>query len=64
MLTLVGCNSSGQKELTNHAKYDSFELILQDAIIEEMNDGTKTVKIKAEYTNSSEESQYAYSSCC
>lgn len=62
MLTLVGCNSSGQKELTNHAKYDSFELILQDAIIEEINDGTKIVKIKAEYTNSSEEPQYAYSS--
>lgn len=61
MVSLVGCNSSEQHNLTNHAKFESYELILQDAVIDEMEDGTKVVKINADYINSDEEPQYAYS---
>lgn len=61
-LSLIGCDDKKQEVLTNHATYEGYELILSDAVIKKLEDGTDIVKVEAKYINSNEEPQYAYSS--
>ena len=63
VIGLVACGEEAKpKGITNTAEYENCILTLGDAVVVTTEDGEKTVKIEATYTNNGNEPMYAYCS--
>ena len=60
-LCITACGATEtQKELTNTAVYEDYTLVLNGATTETTETGAQVLRVKATYTNNSQEPCYAY----